>query len=417
MADVAGASNAPASIQTLVLLLLVAVAVALASRRFRVPYTLALVLVGLLAGMLHVLPGVRLDPAVVITVFLPALLFEGAWNVRVATLRAEWRPVALLALPGLGLSIAVVGAMLHWGLGIPWRLGLLLGAIVSPTDPVAVLTLMRQLGMAERLRTIVEGESLFNDGLGAAMFQILLGLLLVAPGPGGGGGSAWTTLGAALWLMLGGPIVGLLVGMAVAQILRRVDDEVIALAITVGVAYGVYLLASALQTSGLLAVVGAGLVLGSDGCRTATGAPGEQPADVVWEFIGYIANSLLFLLLGLQIGAAGITGALPGICWAVSGVLLARALAVYLLLPLHDAIGGRLGGASHSLPANWRPLIVLCGLRGAISVALVLSLPAATPQRDLLAGIVYAVVLVTLLGQGLALRLLLPRWPKTASAA
>ena len=156
-------------VQTVVILLLVTLVVALLSRRLRLPYTLALVIVGLIIGISPLLPDMHLNPDIVLFLFLPALLFEGAWNVEIECLTADWLVIFLLALPGTGISLVVVAILVHFGMGFPWLLALLLGAIISPTDPVAVLTLLRQLNLSDRLRTIVEGESLFNDGAGAAL--------------------------------------------------------------------------------------------------------------------------------------------------------------------------------------------------------------------------------------------------------
>ncbi len=415
-------------VQLLTILVVVALGVALVSRQLRLPYTLALVLVGLAIGLLRLAPSLRLEPDLVLFIFLPALLFEGAWNVNVDLLAADWLPVLLLAVPGLGLSLVVVAAALHWGVGFSWLLALLVGAIVSPTDPVAVLALLRQLRLPARLRTIVEGESLFNDGVGAAAYEIVLGLLLAALGLAGGHAhaspSAWMTALQAVWLIVGGPILGVAVGFAVGRLLGLVDDHVIEITATFGVAYGVYLLGVELGTSGLLAVVAAGLVLGSYGRRVGMSQRTRYAAGDVWEFVGYLANSLLFLLLGLQIAAGRFAAALPAIAWTVGAVLVGRALMIYTLLPAQDALArwlARRDGPRRirwlrrptPIPPSWRPVLLFSGLRGALSLALVLGLPAAVPRQDVLEGIVYGVVLVTLLGQGIGLRALLPRWAKT----
>jgi CPA1 family monovalent cation:H+ antiporter len=408
------------NIQWLVLLLVITLAVALISRPLRLPYTLVLVVVGLIIGFSPLLPDLRLDPDVVLFLFLPVLLFEGAWNVDIRHLSENWLPVFLLAVPGLLFSVLVVAALLHWGLGLSWLLVLLLGAIISPTDPIAILALLRQLGLSDRLRTIVEGESLFNDGVGAAIFVLVLGFLSLSP-LGAATPSFWVIVWEALWLMLGGLVLGILSGAIMARLLHFVDDYLIEMTMTVGVAYGVYLLATALNTSGLLAVVGAGLVLGSYGQQTGMSERTRQVTQDIWEFFGYLANSFLFLLLGVQIGERNLVPALLGIGLAVVGVIVGRAVMVYTLLPLHDALARWIEQktlpASFSslscltpLPSRWRPIFLFSGLRGALSIALVLSLPSTLPGRELLQGIVYGVVLVTLLGQGIGLRILLPRW-------
>ena len=427
----ATAPSSPAAhdIEILVLLVLLSLAVALVTRRLRFPYTLGLVVVGLALGALHALPQVALNPNLVLFVFLPALLFEGSWRVEVRALLDDWLAIVLLAVPGLGISLLVVALVVHWGAGLPLGLALLLGAIVSPTDPVAVLALLRQLGMPERLCTIIEGESLFNDGVGAAAFQLILGALLLSFGPDGSlaGLSTLAVVLKGLWLFGGGIVLGAAIGFVVSWFVRALEEPLIETTVTFCVAYGSYLLAEELGTSGLLCVVAAGLTLGSYGRRVGMSPATTDVVDTVWEFTGYLANSLLFLLLGVQIGASSLAGAVAPIVWAVVGVLAGRALMVWALLPAHDALvrwAGRRtvseqpGTYGHTpLPRVWRPLILFSGLRGALSLALVLALPATVPQRELLASTVYGVVLFTLLAQGIALRIGLPYWPRVESTS
>ncbi len=414
-------------VQLLVLLLIITLAVALVSRPLRLPYTLVLVVVGLAIGFSPLFPDLRLNPDVVLFLFLPALLFEGAWNVQIERLRADWLAVLLLAVPGLLISLLIVAALLHAFLGISWGVSLLVGAMISPTDPVAVLALLRQLGLSERLRTIVEGESLFNDGVGAAVFELVLGFVLASLGTAErvSSSSSWIVVGEGLWLMLGGLVLGVGVGLLVSRLLRLVDDHLIEMAVTGSVAYGVYLLGVGVHTSGLLAVVGAGLVLGSYGRRTGMSERTREVAQAVWEFLSYLANSLLFLLLGVQMGESRLILAVGDIGLALAGVIIGRATMIYTLLPLHNVfahrmtrtkIAGLFSWLPHPepLPSHWRPILLLSGLRGALSIALVLSLPDTLQERGLLENIVYGVVLVTLLGQGIGLRILLPRWNKDA---
>ncbi len=407
-------------VKSVFLLLLVTLAVALVARRLRLPYTLVLVVVGLVLGVAHLVPGVELQPETVLFIFLPALLFEGAWSLDFAQLRANWLPIALLAVPGLLLSLGIVALVLHWGLGLGWLTALLVGAIISPTDPVAVLALLRQLGLSPRLRNIVEGESLFNDGVGAAAFVVVLALLPDAGGSQAASLTGVTLLG--LWQFLGGPLMGAGMGLFAAALLRRVEDPLIETTVTFCAAYGAFLLGQTAHTSGLLAVVVAGILIGSIGRDQHMSETTRLASESVWEFVGYVANSLLFLLVGLQIGATNFAQAIPGILWAVLGVILGRALMIYGFLPGYNQFLKRRRPAAASfaeprgIPGGWYPLLLLSGLRGALSLALVLSLPASLPQLALVRGIVYGVVLVTLLGQGIGLRVVLPLWPKGESA-
>lgn len=422
-------SAAIGEVARVVALLGVSVTVALIAGRLRFPYTLALVIVGLLLGFFHVLPEIQFQPDFVLFLFLPALLFEGAWNLNTQALLADWLAIGLLAVPGLLISLVVVGVVVHWGAGLPFLVALLLGAIVSPTDPVAVLGLLKQLGLPARLRTIVDGESLFNDGVGAAAYELVLGFLLISLGASGAlsGLFGFQIVLKTIWLFVGGPLLGVALGLLFSRILRHLDDHLIETAVTFGVAYGSYVLAVVLGTSGLLAVVGAGLVLGNYGRRVSMSRRTRYAIEDIWEFAAYLANSLLFLLLGHQIGAADFAGALGVIIWAVIAVFAGRALMMYALLPVHDLLarralqqgkstGGDAANRTHGrfapIPSLWRPLILLSGLRGALSIALVLTLPSDVPDHSLLEITVYGVVLVTLVGQGIGLRVLLPRWPK-----
>ncbi|MEO7001097.1 MAG: sodium:proton antiporter [Ktedonobacterales bacterium] len=443
-------SGTPAQVAVFAALLAVALVVALVARRLRFPYTLALVVVGLLLGVSHLTLNLRLEPDVVLFIFLPTLLFEGAWALDVWRLMANRLLILLLAVPGLIISLFVVGAVLHLGAGFPWLVALLVGAIVSPTDPVSIVSLLRQLGMSARLRTIIEGESLFNDGVGAVAYTIVLSLLLTLQAPNAqmSVGSLLPILLHGVWLFVGGPLLGIGVGYLVSRFLSRFEDRLIEILTTLVVAYGVYLIGDLIQTSGLLAVVCAGLVLGSYGRRHGMSEQALEAVDNVWEFLAFVANSLLFLLLGLQIGASSLLSAAGPILWATLGIIVGRALLIPLLILPYNALAHRRAqrmrqrhqdvphrphiqrqpagdgvittyvryvrtlGWPAALPRIWQPLLLLAGLRGALSLALALSLPAQVPHVSLLEQVVYGVTLITLLGQGVALRAALPHWPK-----
>jgi len=427
LSSATGATSLADQVQILILLLIVTLIVALFSRLLRVPYTLLLVIVGFVVGLIPFLPHEHIDPNLVLYVFIPALLFEGAWNAELGRLEADWLPIVLLAIPGMVLSLLAVAVILHFGIGMAWLLALLVGAIVAPTDPVAVIALFQQLGVPDRLRTLVEGESIFNDGTGGAAYELILAVLLPTLGLAEVSGNptflntpALGIAGEVIWLIFGGLLLGFVVGWVASHLVRRVDDRLIVITITVAVAYGMYLLGTALHTSGLLAVVGAGLVMGSYGRKNAMSPRTIEAADDVWEFINYLANSLLFLLLGFELALSNLVQSFPGIFFGLLGVLIGRVLMIYVFIPLQDVLARWWAHRTserptrfprpHPVPSAWRPVMVLSGLRGALSLALVLSLPEEIAQRNLLTDIVYGIILVTLLGQGLTLRVLLPRW-------
>ncbi|MBX5450072.1 cation:proton antiporter [Thermogemmatispora sp.] len=406
----------------LVLFLLVALATILVARWMAIPYTLGLVIVGLLLSMFHLLPPWQLDPELVLFVFLPALLFEGAWSLNWQLLKREWRSIFFLAGPGLLLSLCLIAALLHWLEGLDWGNAFLLAAILSPTDPVAVLSLFRQLHLDERLAVIIEGESLFNDGVAGALYQVFLAIVLLASSPSAGSDGPASALpvplmGLLLLLLQGGgaALLGLLGGWLLCQVLRHIDDALSEVSITIIAAYGLYLLADRLHLSAIITVIVAGLLVGNYGRQFGMSASTRAAVDTFWSVVAFIANALLFLLVGVQLNPLALPslpgGTVPSLvnaALAIGVVLLARLLLVLLLATrLWLTIPGRQG----KLPLAWQLVIFWGGLRGALSLALALALPLALPQRPLILASTGAVVLFTLLVQGLSMRWLLLRLP------
>lgn len=398
-------------LRLLVILLLVALATALITERTRVPYTIGLVVAGLGIAALRLLPSVHLTPELVLDVFVPALLFEGAWSLNIAELRRVWVPVALLVGPGLLLTLGVCALVLHWAAGLSWSAAILLGAILTPTDPVAVLALFRELGVGGRLRNIIEGESLLNDGVASAIYLVVLAL---AERVAQGQTLSALDIGGALVLgfvelALGGAVLGLAVGISMGWGLRWIDDPFVETTATLVATYGVYLLAERLGFSGIVAVVVLGLTVGVWGRNIGMSQRTVEAVDGFWSQIAFMANALLFLLIGAQLAVADFIGgpdtrsllAVAG--WAILAVLGGRALAIYGLRPVVRWL--RVPSAGRRAP----PVLLWAGLRGALSLALVLALPLDFPERALLVAGTYAVVLFTLLVQGLSLRVVLLR--------
>jgi monovalent cation:H+ antiporter, CPA1 family len=405
-------------VRILVLLLLIALTVILVTRRLSVPYTLGLVIVGLLISIFGLLPDIHLTPDLVLFVFLPALLFEGSWSIYLKHLRENWLPIFLLAGPGLLLSLVLIALFLHFLAGLEWSLAFLLGAILSPTDPVAVLSLFRQLKVNVRLSTIIEGESLFNDGVAGSLYQTFLAIVLLSlQGHASSGVDGWLHgLFSFLLEAGGGALIGILCGFLISRLVKLIDEPLIETTITIITAYGVYMLADAVHTSAILAVIIASLILGSYGRNVGMSEHTREAVDTFWSMIAFLANALLFLLVGTQLNLFQFLSSshepfslvLTAVL-AIVAVLLARFVMVLTLRGL--ALLRPLGG---TIILSWRFIIFWSGLRGALSLALVLALPLEVPKRDDLIFSTYAVVLFTLLVQGFSLRSILKRLPSTA---
>ena len=376
-----------ARVETFVLLLMAACAVALLVKAVPVPYVSALALVGLLAGLVVGRGQLQLTHSLILFVLLPGLLFEAAFNLSWRELRANLVAVVALATLGVVLTTAVVAVVGHAALGLALPVAILLGTMISPTDPVAVVAVFRRLGVPARLVNLVESESLLNDGTGVVLFTVALAATQAAPA--GAGGLVWDFVR----LTAGGIGLGLGVGLLLSFVTSRIDDFPVEITLTGIGAYGSYLLAESLHLSGILAVVAAGLVLGNLGRPRAMSVRTQEAVTLFWDYVAFLLNSLVFLLVGLDVPWSEVRSQLPGIIVAALIALLARALAVYAVL-----------GLLHPLPwrvsLRWQHLIVWSGLRGAIAVALALSLTETNPEFNSIRALVYGVVLLSILLQG-----------------
>jgi CPA1 family monovalent cation:H+ antiporter len=391
------------AIHFLIWLLVAASVIALVASRLKIPYTVALVVGGLALGSLD-LPALQaiyqsnrpewLTPEVVLILFLPPLLFEGSLKVNLRHLARNLFPILLLANVGVLVATVITGYALHWEIGIPLATALLFGAIISATDPISVLAVFKDLSVSKRLSLLVEGESLLNDGTAVVLFQILLAGIVT------GNLSVGAGIGEFLQEVLGGALVGFLMGYLASQITKRIDDPQIEITLTMILAYSAYLVASYLHVSGVISTVAAGLTVGNLGTKQGMSARTRLALWAFWEYASFVINSLVFLLIGLQVRIGDLARGWYPTLLAVIAVLLGRALSVYGLAPLSNLFTER-------IPMRWQHVLVWGGLHGSLSLALALSLNATFPNRSLILALTFGVVAFSLVVQGLTIKPLL----------
>ncbi len=300
--------------------------------------------------------------------------------------------MALLAVPGVLITAALVAIILNVATGLRFELGFVVGAMVAATDPVAVVSTFKQLGSPRRLATLIESESLLNDGTAIVLFAVAV---RAAVGPISMLEAAFSMAATVVISAL----IGAVAGFVVSRLIRSVDDHLIALTLSFAAAYGTYLVADRIHHSGIIATVVAGLVIGNYGRALGMSDRTKEALDIVWEFFAFLVTAIVFLLIGLAISVDQLVDALPWIWWGVVAVVVARAVVVYGLL----GAASRwivLTGHRRGVPVAWLHVLFWGGLRGAVAIALALSLPVDFPERVLLQEITFGVILFTLLIQG-----------------
>ena len=376
-------------------LILITFVVAMLARGLKIPYTLTLVVTGLGIGMTRLLPQVHLQPSLLLTVFLPPLLFETAINLPLDALRRDWKPIAVYALAGTILSTFIVAGVTARLLGIPLPAAALFGSIISITDPIAVVSVFKSLRAGKRLTMLIEAESLFNDGVGAALFTVFLAL------------AAGTRVSAPMaffqffTLVGGGVLLGIAIGALASRIHFELDDHLIEITLTTVVAFGAYLSAESLHVSGVMAVVSAGIVLRNYGMETGMSEKTRFAISAFWEYAAFLVNSFVFLLIGIEVVFVRWQDKFFAVLCAIIAVFLGR-LVVYPLSWLMNRFDA-------DIPLSWQHILHWGGLRGALSMALVLSLSPDFPQRPTLIAMTFGAVVFSLLAQGVSIGALLKR--------
>lgn len=377
----------------IVILLLIASAVAVAARRLHVPYTVGLVIIGLVITLLNP-QQVKFTPQIIMLLLVPPLIFEAAFHIRFDDLRRDFSLILLLAVPGVILTTFLVGWLVSWGTGLALQAALVFGALIAATDPVAVVALFRRLGAPRRLQVLLESESLLNDGTAIVMFGLMLTIALQ------GRFDLRQSISQFVTIAGGGLVAGLILGLSISQFIKRIDDPLVETTLTTALAFGSYLLAENLHVSGVLAVVTAGIISGNTSQETMS-ASTRLVVYNFWEYAAFVANSFIFLLIGLTIDLNTLFENWQAIVWAILAALVARVVSTYGFSIFEREI-----------PAKWKHVLFWGGLRGAITLALALSLPEEgifIAERGRLQAMAFGVVLFTLLVQGFSMDWLVKR--------
>ena len=377
-------------------LLLVAALVAMLARRLRIPYTVGLVLAGAGLALVPLVADFHLTTELIFSVLLPPLVFEAAFHLPWRELRRDLPVVIVLATVGVALSVAVTAVGMRWLAGWAWQSALLFGVLIAATDPVSVIATFKDLGVRGRLRILVEAESLFNDGTAAVAFALALTVAA---------GGALTPLGAATTLLRmagGGILCGALIGWAALQIIGRTDDHLIELTFTTIAAYGSFQLAEHLHLSGVLATLTAGLLMGNTGHLGLLTNRGHEAVASFWEYMAFVANSLIFLLIGRELAQQNFGAVVGPALIAIVVVLVGRLVAIYPCSALFARTGLRVS-------PRHQHVLVWGGLRGALALALALGLPQTIADRGAIITVAFAVVAASVFVQGLTMQGLLRR--------
>ena len=385
------------SLAPLGVLLLVACLIAMLTRRLGLPYIVGLVAAGFLIALLPESPNLPLSRELIFNVLLPPLVFEAALQLDWRRFRDELPLTLTLAFAGVAIATVVVAAGMHWLVGWSWIGAALFGALIAATDPVSVIAAFREMGCLPRVSMVVESESLLNDGVAAVAFAVLSAVAA------GASPTAANIAPAFLWTLGGGIVIGVAVSAAILLIVGRTDDPLVEITLTTIAAYASFLIAERFHASGIISALAAGLMTGSIGPARVFSTHGRDRVSWAWEFFAFLANSIVFILIGMNVASQPIhrLGSAAAVA-AILLVLAGRALSIYPLSALFIASRWRLRPAfQHTL--FWG------GLRGALALALALAVPVQVPERNAIILTAFVVVAFSILVQGLTMPWLIDR--------
>ena len=377
-------------------ILILVVIITLIARQINFPSTIAFIFAGLLAAAVPRLPLPELSPEVFLSILLPPILFTETLTLDIDGLIDDSDTILSYAVPGTVLVVTAIGLYTHYVFQVSWLEAFMLGIVVAPTDPVSVIATFKRLGVIRRFQLIVAGESLFNDGVAIVVYSILITVIEA------GAISGIEILTTTIIKVFGGVILGYVAGYIVHLIFCWTDDLYIKTLLTFIIAFGVFRLAEQFHASGVIAVVLAGLILNYR-CRNFGGVSEkeEETLEIMWEFVGFIASSFAFIFIGVSLE-------LELLSHFMLQILALSIVSVIFRYGMIDLIARFLERyRSKRIPQNWRIGMTWSGLRGAVSVVLILGITGINlPNEQLLLALTYGIVLSTNVIQGLSMPLI-----------
>lgn len=383
-------------IEQIELIILIGAVVAIIARRFKIPYTVGLVTAGFFIAFLPLELEINFSKDLLFKVLLPPLIFEAALYIRWRELRKDLPPIVTYATVGVLLAASVTALILHYTIGWAWQAAILFGVLIAATDPVSVIATFKEAKVEGRLRLLVEAESLFNDSTAAVAFTVALTFAL----------GETVSFGSSVWTMflsvVGGIVCGLLIGVLALLIIGKTEDNLVELSMTTLAAFGSFWLAEHFHLSGILATTAAGLLVGNFAAFGAITEKGEESIRHFWDFAAFVANSIIFIILGVNVASQDFAKSIAPIFVAIIAVLVSRAIAVYPCSWLFSR-------SSLKVDAKHQHILFWGGLRGALALALALGIPDSLPYRQEILTVTFGVVAFSVFAQGLTITPLLRR--------
>ena len=384
---------------TFLILLIITSIVAIITNKFNFPYTIALVLVGLFIGYLHLINAFHLSKDLLYYVFLPPLIFQTAIHLKFDDIKRDFPLILTLVIPGVILS-TIITAIVFVSIGkefftnISLSVGLLFGAAVAATDPVAVISIFEKLGVPRRLRFLVDSESLFNDGTSIVIFTLVLEIIEKKL-------SSYNIAIIDFFFVVGiGLFIGYIIGIFADEIIKRVDDPMVVITITTVSAYFSFIVADKIGVSGVMSTVAAGLVIGAKSFTKEIYPSIKLTTETFWNYVAFLANSLIFLLIGLSINIDMLVNYWKWIVIAYIAMMIARYMVVFFTW-------GIFANTSYKFPFSWSVIMGWGGIRGALTMVLAMSLPDNFKYKEFIVTMVFGVVLLSILIQGITMPFLI----------